>query len=46
VAKNWNAVSGNWSVAGNWSPAAVPMAGEAVNIVFISGAAIPAGAFT
>jgi T5SS/PEP-CTERM-associated repeat protein len=33
-AKNWADGTGNWSVPGNWSPAAVPVGGEAVNIVF------------
>ncbi len=32
-AKNWADGTGNWSVPGNWSPAAVPVGGEAVNIV-------------
>jgi T5SS/PEP-CTERM-associated repeat protein len=39
VAKNWNDGTGNWNVAGNWSPASVPVAGEAVNIVFTDGVA-------
>src|SRR5882757_8261385 len=37
VAKNWNHGDGFWNVNGNWSPAAVPVANEAVNIVFADG---------
>src|SRR5262245_31512559 len=33
-AKNWADGNGNWNVPGNWSPAAVPVGSEAVNIVF------------
>jgi T5SS/PEP-CTERM-associated repeat protein len=39
VAKNWADGTGNWNVPANWSPAAVPIAGEAVNIVFTDGTA-------
>jgi hypothetical protein len=38
-AKNWADGTGNWNVAGNWSPAAVPIAGDAVNIAFTDGTA-------
>jgi hypothetical protein len=34
LAKNWAGGTSNWNVPGNWSPAGVPIAGEAVNIVF------------
>ena len=39
AAKNWNDGDGDWNVPGNWSPASVPTAGEAVNIVFTNGTA-------
>jgi len=40
----WNAASGNWSVAANWSPTGVP--GAATNVMFTNnvGAAASAGA--
>ena len=38
TAKNWNDGSANWS-PGIWSPAGVPTAGEAANIVFTDGVA-------
>ena len=31
--RTWNALDGNWSVAGNWSPSGVPDAGDTVNII-------------
>src|SRR5262245_18317072 len=39
AAKNWADGTGFWNVNGNWSPAAVPAGGEAVNIVFTDGTA-------
>jgi T5SS/PEP-CTERM-associated repeat protein len=39
VAKNWNTTDGNWGTAANWSPAAVPVGGEEVNIVNADGVA-------
>src|SRR5437879_1031072 len=38
TAKNWADGTANWS-PGTWSPAGVPTAGEAVNIVFTDGVA-------
>jgi len=38
-AKNWADGTGNWNVPGNWSPAALPASGEAVNIAFSDGVA-------
>lgn len=39
AAKSWADGTGNWNVGANWSPASVPTAGEAVNIVFTDGVA-------
>lgn len=39
MAKSWVAGTGNWNVPANWSPASIPTAGEAVNIVFADGVA-------
>src|SRR5262245_60057789 len=39
VAKNWNDGTGFWNVPGNWNPASLPTAPEAVNIVFTDGVA-------
>jgi hypothetical protein len=39
LARNWNVNSGNWSIAGFWNPAGVPVAGDQVNIVFTDGVA-------
>src|SRR4051812_7911217 len=36
-AKSWADGNGFWNVNGNWNPATVPVAGEAVNIVFTDG---------
>jgi T5SS/PEP-CTERM-associated repeat protein len=36
-AKSWADGNGFWNVNGNWNPASVPVAGEAVNIVFTDG---------
>ncbi len=38
-AKNWADGTGNWNVPANWSPAAVPVGGETVNIVNTDGTA-------
>jgi hypothetical protein len=35
--RSWNDGSGNWSVAGNWSPAGVPTAGDTANITLTDG---------
>jgi hypothetical protein len=39
AAKNWNANSGPWSVAANWTPVGTPAAGELTNIAFTNGVA-------
>jgi HYR domain len=40
--KTWNgSVSSNWAEAANWTPAAVPIAGDSVVIKFISGKPSP-----
>jgi T5SS/PEP-CTERM-associated repeat protein len=39
IAKNWADGTSNWNVPANWSPAAVPGVGEAVNIVNTDGTA-------
>src|SRR3954462_6087390 len=36
-AKDWIAGDGNWSTASNWSPAAVPVSGDSVNVNFGDG---------
>ncbi|HEV2971300.1 MAG TPA: hypothetical protein VGY55_15100 [Pirellulales bacterium] len=33
----WNALDGNWSVAGNWSPAGVPAGGDTANVLNTDG---------
>jgi hypothetical protein len=37
LAKSWADGNGLWNVNSNWNPAAVPVGGESVNIVFTDG---------
>jgi hypothetical protein len=39
LGKNWADGTANWNVPANWNPAAVPTAGETVNIAFTDGTA-------
>jgi len=32
LAKSWTAAAGDWNTGGNWSPPAIPVAGEAVTV--------------